>query len=88
MWTLKFRIRSTVTFFTAVIQSSGPLGKQRRLVHRGQKVMLKRCDWRISIHSFGFCIFVVSRLSPYPWLGAFTFDYEYEYDFSNLVCVV
>ena len=31
--------------------------KQKRLAQRGQKVMFVRCDWWISIHFVGFCIF-------------------------------
>ena len=56
IWTLKFKIQPTVTLFTAVNYRN----KKQRLVQRGQTFMLVRCDWRISIHFVGFCIFVVS----------------------------
>ena len=64
MQTLKFKIQPTVTFFTAVSHCIGPLRKQKRLAQQGQKVMFMHCDWPILIHFVGFCIFVVSRLSP------------------------
>ena len=64
--TLKFKIQLTVTLFTAVNHCSGFLRKQKRLAERGQKLLfVVRCDWRISIHFVGFCIFfAVSRLPP------------------------
>ena len=43
--------------FTAINLCSGPLRKQKRLVHRSQKVMFVHCDWQTSIHFVGFCIF-------------------------------
>ena len=64
MRTLKFKIQPTVTLFSAFNHCSGPSSKRKRLAQRGQKVMFVRCDWRISIHFVGFCIFTFSQLSP------------------------
>ena len=73
MWTLKFKIQPTITLFTAVNHCSGPLTKQKRLPERGQKVMFVRCDWWISVHFVGFCIFCgQSRLNLSPEWTALT----------------
>ena len=47
MQTLKFKIQPTAMFFPAVNHFSRP---RRTLKSFVSKVMLKCCDWRISIH--------------------------------------
>ena len=57
MRALKFKIQPTVTLLTAVNHCSGHLRKQKRLAQPDPKVIFMHCDWRISIHLVGFCIF-------------------------------
>ena len=45
MWTWKFKIQPTVTFFSAIKQCSRPLRKQRALAQRLQKFMFKLADF-------------------------------------------